>query len=101
MTMIYQMYVSIAGEGRIALLTVDGDTGSLTPRGDAAVSGRPAPLVVDPQRKYLYVGRRDERKISGYRIDHEAGRLSQTGTVPLKSDPCYLATDRTGRFLFS
>jgi 6-phosphogluconolactonase len=99
--MLDQMYISIAGEDRIALFTVDEDTGILTPRGDAEVSGRPAPLAVDPQRKYLYVGRRGERKISGYRIDPETGSLSLTGTVPLKSDPCYLATDRTDRFLFS
>lgn len=101
MTMLYQMYISLAGEDRLALFAVDGDTGALTPRGDVEVSGRPAPMAVDPQRKYLYVGRRGERKMSGYRIDPETGGLSLTGTVPLKSDPCYLATDRSGRFIFS
>jgi 6-phosphogluconolactonase len=101
MTMLHQMYVSIAGDDRIALFTVDGDTGTLTPQGDVKVSGRPAPLAVDPQRKYLYVGKRGENKVSGYRIDPETGSLSLMGTVPLKSDPCYLTTDRTGRFLLS
>jgi len=97
----YHMYISIAGENRIALFTVDADTGNVTPQDDIAVSGRPAPLVVDPQHRYLYIGRRGERKISGYRINQETGALSAVGTVLLESDPVYLSTDRKGRFLLS
>jgi len=99
--MVYHMHISIAGEDRIALLTVDVDTGALTPRGDMAVSGRPAPLAVDPHRKYLYVGRRDACKLSGYALDPDIRSSSPVGTIQLKSDPCFLATDRTGRFLLS
>jgi 6-phosphogluconolactonase len=97
----YQMYLSLAGEDRLARFTVDGDTGALTPHDDVAVAGRPAPLAVDPQRRYLYIGRRGTRQVSGYEIDPATGGLSLRGTVPLPSDPCYLATDRTGRFLLS
>lgn len=99
--MVYHMYVSIAGENRIARFTGDVETGTLTPRGDVAVSGRPAPLAVDPHQKYLYVGRRDACKLSGYTLDPDTRSLSPVGTIPLKSDPCFLATDRTGRFLLS
>jgi 6-phosphogluconolactonase len=99
--MVYQMYVSIAGEDRIVLFTEDAETGALTPQGNMAVSGRPAPLAVDPHRQYLYVGRRDTCQLSGYRLDPDAGSPVLTGTARLQSDPCFLATDRSGRFLLS
>ncbi len=97
----YQMYISLAGEDRLTRFTMDGDTGSLTPQGDVAVSGRPAPLAIDPLRQYLYVGRRGTRQVSGYAIDPATGDLALQGTASLPSDPCYLATDRSGRFLLS
>jgi len=97
----YQMYVSLAGEDCLARFTVEGDTGALTLQGDVAVPGRPAPLTVDPARKYLYVGRRGVRQVSGYAIDPATGGLALRGTVSLPSDPCYLATDRSSRFLLS
>ncbi|GAJ05401.1 unnamed protein product, partial [marine sediment metagenome] len=97
----YYMYVSISGEDRILIFTVDPETGRLESQGDVAVTGGPAPLVIDPERRFLYVGRRGAREISSYRIDWSTGGLSLIGEVSLESDPCYLATDRKGRFLLS
>jgi 6-phosphogluconolactonase len=40
-------------------------------------------------------------EISSFRIDPSSGRPSLIGSVELESDPCYLATDRNGRYLLS
>ena len=95
------MYVTVMDEDRIAIFEPDRDTGRLDHRGDVAVSGNPAPLAIDPGKSSLYVGRRASNQISSFRIDPATGGLSATGTVDLESDPCYLATDRTGRYLLS
>lgn len=97
----YHVYVSVSGEGRIARYAMDEATGALVHRGDQAASGRPAPLAVDPRRRFLYVARRDDLLLTAYRIDLESGALSELGSVPVETDPCYLATDRSGRWLFS
>jgi 6-phosphogluconolactonase len=39
--------------------------------------------------------------MSSFRIEPGTGRLSHIGEVLLESDPCYVATDRSGRFVFS
>lgn len=97
----YYMYVSISGEDRISIFTVDPGTGRLESQGDVSVPGGPAPLAIDPGRRFLYVGRRSTQEISSYQIDWDTGGLSLISTAPLKADTCYLATDRKGRFLLS
>lgn len=99
--MTLKMYVTISEEDRIALFDVDTDSGRLEPTGDEAVSGRPAPLAVNPTRTRLYVGRRDINEISSFEIDQNTGDLSMLGTATLESDPCYLSTDNTGKYLLS
>ncbi|MFC1941355.1 lactonase family protein [Chloroflexota bacterium] len=110
----YYMYVSMGGlpvapkdkqyyvgEDRILIFTVDPETGRLESQGDVVVTGGPAPLAIDPGRRFLYVGRRGARVISSYRIDWSTGRLSLISTASLEADPCYITTDRKGRFLLS
>ena len=96
-----RMYISISEEDRIAAFDVDATTGRTTHLGDVPTSCRPAPLAVDPERKYLYVGCRTTNELMTFRIDPEDGSLSTLGKIPLDSDPCFLATDRTGEFLLS
>ena len=43
----------------------------------------------------------DVNEVSSYGIDQSTGQLALIGTAPLESDPCYLATDRKGKFLLS
>jgi 6-phosphogluconolactonase len=95
------MYVSLQQDDKLALFTMDPATGKLTPQGELAVAGGPAPLAVDPQRRFLYVGRRGANIVSSFRIEPHSGRLSPIGEVALETDPCYIATDRSGRFLLS
>jgi 6-phosphogluconolactonase len=97
----YYMYVTASGEDKIAIFGMDPATGKLERRGEVSVNGRPAPLAIDPGRRVLHVGRRGLPEISSYRIDHGNGGLSFLATVPLETDPCFLSTDRKGKFLLS
>ncbi len=97
----YYVYVTLSGEDKIAVYAMDRRSGRLDLLDAAAVPGRPAPLALHPNRRFLYVGRRDDREVSTFEVDGASGRLSHVGAVPLESDPCYLATDRRGRYLLS
>ncbi|NKB58109.1 MAG: beta-propeller fold lactonase family protein [Alphaproteobacteria bacterium] len=97
----YNVYVTVSGEDRIARYAMDSDTGELETRGDVPLSGRPAPIAVSPDQQYMYVAQRESCEITGFRINASDGALTAIGTIPLESDPCYMATDRTGRYLFS
>ena len=95
------MYVSFQDDDSISIFTVDPATGQLDWQEEVAVEGGPAPLAISPDSNVLYVGRRGSQQLSSYRIDQRTGGLSLIGTVPLQGEPVYVATDRTGRFVFS
>lgn len=95
------MYVSLQGEDRIVIFTIDPETGNLAPQGEVKVEGGPAPLAIGPLRQSLYVGRRGSRQLSSFSVDQTTGVLTMSGTVELETDPCFLATDRKGRFVLA
>ncbi|MCI0896557.1 MAG: beta-propeller fold lactonase family protein, partial [Chloroflexi bacterium] len=97
----YFMYVSLQDDDKISIFSMDAATGGLTHRDDVAVPGGPAPLTLDPQRKFLHVARRGSRELSSYRIDQTNGSLSHISTGPLETDPCFLSTDRKGNYLLA
>jgi 6-phosphogluconolactonase len=95
------MYVTVSEEDKISVLELDPETGDLEPRGDVAVAARPAPLAISPDKRTLYLGCRDGLEIASYRIDQATGSLSPIATVQVETDPCFLATDRSGSYLLS
>jgi len=97
----YHVYVTVSDEGRIARYAMDAATGRLTHQGDQPASGRPAPVAIDPARRFLYVARRDALLLTAYAIEPRSGALGELNTIAVETDPCYLATDRGGRWLFS
>ena len=99
--MAYYLYTSIAAEDKIAVFTMDPETGQLLPQKDVALGGGPGPLAVDPELRFVYAGLRSSRQLASLRIDQKAGGMSLIGTVSLDADPCYITTDRKGRFLLS
>jgi len=99
--MAYHVYVTVSGEGRIARYSMDGATAALTHAGDHAAAGRPAPVAITPDRRFMYVARRDDLLISSYAIDPASGALSELGSIPTETDPCHMSTDRSGRWLLS
>ena len=94
------VYVTVSDEDRIALLSMDDASGRLEPLASFDVPGRPAPLARHPGGGFLYVGRRGNNRVSSYSVE-ESGAISEIGEAPLRSDPCYMATGRRGRFLLS
>ena len=93
------LYVALAGEDKIAVFGQDPDTGELSFREDLPLGGAPGPLAVDPAHKFMYAGLRSTCELVSLRIDSATGSLTPIGAVDLESDPCYLSTDKTGRYV--
>ena len=100
--MAYFMYISLQNDDKIAIFEMDPGSGKLQPEGSVATN-RPAPMAIDPARKFLFVGRRnpDDFGMSTFRIDGRSGGLTSIGAIPLQGDPVHIATDRKGNFLLS
>lgn len=75
--------------------------GSLTLLQVVDVAGQVQPMVVSPDKRFLYVGVRPEFRVIAYRIAPDDGRLTEAGEAPLPGSPTHISTDRSGRFLFS
>ena len=99
--MAFYMYVSISGEGKLLRFAMDPSDGSLKPLGETEAPGRPAPMAASPDRKFVYVGRRDDLEVSSFGLDAGSGDLELVGTAGLESDPCYMSTDRAGNYLLT
>ena len=97
----YYMYVTASEDDKIVTFEMNPESGELNHLRDVAISGRPAPLAINPDRSVLHVGRRGIPEISSYAIDQSTADLSFLSTAPLETDPCYLSTDRKGKFLLS
>ncbi len=95
------VYLSIAGENRIAIYTLDAGTGAIEFQEDIAVSGSPGPLALAPCGEYLYAGLRSSREIASFRIDARTKQLILFRTIQLDADTCYIAPDKTGNYLLS
>ena len=95
------MYIALQDDDKILVLTIDAETGNLTPRGEARVPGGPSLLAISPDRRVLYAGHRTVPEISSWRIDQDNGGLTRIGKVSLEGAPAFLSTDRSGRYLLS
>lgn len=97
----YVAYIALGGEDKLLCFDMNPTDGALTLRTEVALPGAPGPLAVDPTQSYLYVGLRSTNQIASFQIDQQ-GALTPFGELaPLDADPCYLATDRTGRYLLA
>ncbi len=65
------------------------------------VPGQVQPMVISPDKRYLYVGVRPEFRVIAYRIAPDDGALTFTAEAALPGSPTHISTDRSGRFLFS
>lgn len=65
-------------------------------------AGSSTPLAVSPDRRFLYAGQRAQPfQVIGFSIEAGTGRLAPLANAPLADSMAHVATDRTGRFLFS
>ena len=65
----HYMYVSVQGDNKIAVFTMDADTGKLTPKMEVPVAGGPNPMAISPDRRVLYVGQDVSLELSSFRIN--------------------------------
>jgi 6-phosphogluconolactonase len=86
------VYVSNADSGELSVLQLDEDRGRLT----ALQTLAPGGILV------LYVARRNEPfAVLAFSIEMATGRLTPLGDAALPHSMAHLATDATGRWLFS
>ena len=95
------LYVALQGDDKISVLTIDSQTGKLTPQAEVSVPGGPFTMAISPDRKFLYAGSRDTPQLSSFQINQANGGLTQHGTVSLDAWPVYINTDRKGKFVLS
>jgi 6-phosphogluconolactonase len=99
------VYVGNADSQDVTILELK-PGGDLTLVDDVAVPGpaKPGgslPLAVSPDKKRLYVGLRNEPySVVAFAIDARSGKLTLVGPGPLADSMAYVATDRSGKFLF-
>jgi 6-phosphogluconolactonase len=94
-------YVSLAGEGKIAIYRVDEKTGALTHTGEVAVKGAPGSLTTDAARRHLYVAVRESMMLASFRIDPATGALTPISIIPVDANPSFVGLDRTEKYLLS
>ena len=69
---------------------------------DVEKAGPSTPLVVSPDRKVLFAGVRSQPfKVESFAIDPKTGALSHIANAPLADSMANIATDRSGKVLFS
>lgn len=84
------LYVSNRGNDSIAIFSIDGSTGALTPTGGVPTGGKePRHFAIDPSGNFLLAENQFSEKIVTFRIDQKTGALTPTGdTVEVPSPVC-------------
>ncbi len=101
------VYVSNAESNDIYVLQLNRETGELTlietvPIPGVVKSGMSTPLAISPDRRFLFVATRGApQMVVSYAIDAKSGKLKYLGNGPLVDSMPFIATDRTGRYLFA
>ena len=97
------LYVSLQQEDRIVQFSLDPDSGGVAQLADYPLAGMPAPLATDPERRFLFAGRRRPQQfgLTGFRIQPDTGQLERINDIPLGGDPVHISVDRGGRYLLS
>lgn len=100
--MTYVAYIAVGGDEALRCFAMNPRDGALTLQEEIRLGGAPGPLAVDPTQRFLYVGLRSTCRLVSFQIESTTGRLHPFGeAVALDTDPCYLSTDRSGRYLLA
>lgn len=95
------LYVSVAGEKRIAVYARDAESGQLTHLSDVAINGEPGALTTNRAGTLLFASIRSTGHLTSFRRDPVSGELSLLSEIPAGADPAYVSVDGTGKFLLS
>src|SRR4029453_6171232 len=93
------VYVSNAEDGDIAAYRML-DSGELQPGARTKAASAVMPMVVSPDRRFLYAASRSKPYTAHvYSINRDTGALTPLATAPLAESFPYISLDKTGRFL--
>ena len=96
------VYIACADDAEIAAMEMNLGNGDLKLIKKAKAGKTVMPMAVSPDRRFLYASIRSvPYSVASYSIDSNTGELTHLSTAPLADNMAYIATDRTGRFLFS
>ena len=100
-------YVANADSHDISVFRVEPSSGKTdavetVPFSGEERAGSSTPLAVSPDKRLLFAGVRADPFVAlSFAIDAKSGRLSYRGRGPLADSMANIATDRSGKFLFS
>lgn len=101
------VYVSSVESSEIQVMQLNRQTGDLTMIETVTIpgvvkTGMSTPLAVSPDKRFLYVAVRAEpQAVITFSIDAKTGKLKFIGNGPLVDSMPFIATDRSGRWLFA
>ena len=93
------VYITAADDNLIRVYEMD-SAGRLTPRMDVSVPGGPGALTTGANGQFLYCSLRNSRELAAFRFENDGG-LRPLGRQALDADSCYIAVDKTNRFLLA
>lgn len=93
------VYITAAGDNLILAYEMDG-YGHLTLLHAIAVDGGPSALASATNGQFLYCSLRDSDELAAFAFEQD-GSLRPLGRKSLDADACYVAPDKTDRFLLS
>jgi 6-phosphogluconolactonase len=100
-------YIANADSNDISVFHVEASSGEIKPIETVPFpgvekAGSSTPLAISPDRRWLFAGIRSEPyTVLTFAIDAKSGRLAYRGRGPLADSMANIATDRSGKFLFS
>lgn len=95
------LYVSVSGEKRIDVYSIDATSGALSRTSQLSLDGTPGALTTDPAKKLLFAAYRPEGRLLNFEIDAKTGALTELSRTDAKVDPAYLSMDVSGQYLLA
>ena len=94
------VYISVAGEQRIAVYRADVE-GKLNHVDNLKLDAEPGALALRPDRKWLGAALRSSGQLAALARDPASGKLALLNVVPAGPDPAHISLDATGAALFT
>jgi 6-phosphogluconolactonase len=95
------VYVSESGDNRIAVFSLDEETGELSRVGELDLPGAPGSLDIRPDHSRLYAAVRSTTEFASIAVDPATGLLSDPVLAPSGTNSAYVHLDKTGNWLLS
>ncbi len=92
------VYVSERGDKKIAVYSLDEESGELTRKSEVILEGSPGALCSSGDAKYLYAAVRSPNEFITFSVESKTGALTQMAQAPAAGGAAYLFPDHTGQW---